>query len=186
MANFASAFAETSIKEGGYSNHPNDRGGETYRGIARRVWPAWPGWSIIDFLKGQGIDPRKWTDNAELNHAVEGFFKVNFWDPFRGDEIQSQLVAEELYDTSVNMGMAVEVKFLQRAVNLLSSGSPLTVDGKCGPATIAALNALSLDRRRLAFNILNVLQGNRYIEIMEADPSQEVFIVGWLSRVRTA
>ena len=39
MANFSDAYALTSAHEGGYVNDPVDRGGETYRGIARRYFP---------------------------------------------------------------------------------------------------------------------------------------------------
>ncbi|MFM7564688.1 MAG: glycosyl hydrolase 108 family protein, partial [Planctomycetota bacterium] len=39
MADFAIAFDETMINEGGYVDDPDDRGGETYRGVARRFHP---------------------------------------------------------------------------------------------------------------------------------------------------
>ena len=51
MANFQQAFQHTAAAEGGYSNNPKDKGGETYRGIARKYWPDWAGWIIVDEYK---------------------------------------------------------------------------------------------------------------------------------------
>lgn len=44
MADFNEAFAATSMDEGGYANHCNDNGGETYAGISRKFWPGRNGW----------------------------------------------------------------------------------------------------------------------------------------------
>ena len=45
MADFKVAFAKTIRFEGGYVNHKADKGGETYKGIARNFWPKWKGWA---------------------------------------------------------------------------------------------------------------------------------------------
>ena len=51
MAQFEPAFEKTMKFEGGYANNPADRGGETYRGIARKIWPGWNGWPLVDAAK---------------------------------------------------------------------------------------------------------------------------------------
>ena len=48
MADFATAYAPLAGFEGGWCNVQGDSGGETYAGIARRYWPDWPGWKLID------------------------------------------------------------------------------------------------------------------------------------------
>ena len=48
MADFLTAYAPLARYEGGWCNDPADRGGETYAGIARNFFPAWPGWALID------------------------------------------------------------------------------------------------------------------------------------------
>ncbi len=53
--------------EGGYANHPADKGGETYRGISRKANPNWEGWKYIDDVKrtGKGLNgwlSDKWDD----------------------------------------------------------------------------------------------------------------------------
>ena len=41
MSDFEKAHAFTALWEGGYVNHPADKGGETSLGVTRRVWEAW-------------------------------------------------------------------------------------------------------------------------------------------------
>src|SRR3712207_6059069 len=51
QTSFDIALERTLEFEGWYSKHPADPGGETYRGIARRHHPSWPGWALIDEAK---------------------------------------------------------------------------------------------------------------------------------------
>ena len=48
MADFSQAHAPVAVWEGGYANHPNDRGGETLCGIARRCHPGLVLWKLVD------------------------------------------------------------------------------------------------------------------------------------------
>ena len=50
MADFNKAYKATMGHEGGYVDDPADKGGETYKGIARRYNPGWGGWKQIDPL----------------------------------------------------------------------------------------------------------------------------------------
>lgn len=169
MTRFDPAFDITLKHEGGYVNDPLDRGGETYKGIARRHWPQWDGWALVD--------AKRWSDPA-LDKAVRDFYRREFWDRLRLGELRDQRVANELFDTAVNQGTATAARYLQEAVSIL--GRPVTVDGKVGPMTITAANAV--DGRRL-FNLINIIQGERYLEIIRKDPAQVRFLNGWLTRV---
>ena len=83
LADFATAFDRMIEDEGGYVLHevPGDRGGMTYAGIARKMNPNWEGWQHIDYTE---IPPTQ---------MVRDFYKVNFWDKIRGDEIESDVIA---------------------------------------------------------------------------------------------
>ena len=79
MADFEPCFEKVILIEGGYKLHEvqGDRGGMTYAGIARNFWPKWPGWAKIDANEFDG----------ELTRLVRVFFKAEFWDRIRGDDI---------------------------------------------------------------------------------------------------
>lgn len=177
MANFKEAFDKTMIHEGGYSNDPDDVGGETYRGIARKFNPNWEGWKIID---AKGIDKKL------LDPLVENLYKEKYWNPFLGDELD-QIIANEMFDTAVNMGVGRAVKFLQRSLNLLNRNgklySDIVEDGDFGNNTMRAYNSLPKKDLFILFNMMNVLQGMHYIEYMTKSPTQEKFARGWFNRV---
>lgn len=187
MANFMIAFDKTSIAEGGYANNPRDTGGETYRGISRNNEPKWKGWPIIDSIKKKvgtraaAINKEAATNSTLQNH-VKSLYKEKYWNGLNLDLIQDQQMANELYDTGVNMGTGRAGLFFQRVLNVCSSAS-LTLDGKIGPKTIAAFNSLSQSDRYMAWKLFNCLQGEKYISICENNPSQKIFIRSWASRV---
>jgi lysozyme family protein len=189
MADFKEAYDITLGNEGGYDNDPDDVGGETYRGIARKYWSNWEGWQIVDEAKHEPNFPKNLANNEELNEVlVPAHYKENFWDKFDGDEIPVQFLANELFDTGVNMGVSRAVKFLQTALNVLNRNGKLypdiEEDGAFGKNTLHALNSyLSTDAASLLFKIMNILQGMHYIEYMKKDPVQEKYARGWFNRV---
>lgn len=188
MADFAAAFELTSAHEGGYVNDPVDRGGETYRGIARVHHPDWTGWATIDARRGRPGFPRSLGREQGLQAAVQAFYKAAYWDRFRGDALPDQAVANELYDTAVNMGVRRAVRFLQSSLNLLNRDqrdyADLVVDGWFGDRTLTTLQTLLRgDRDSGALvKLMNIQQGARYVEIMAGDTRQERFARGWIKR----
>ena len=189
MADFNKAYKLISKYEGGYVNHPNDKGGETYRGIARNLFPQWAGWKIIDKHKKNDNFKNNLYGDTYLNSLVEVFYRKQFWDKLQGDQIDSQLIANELMDIAVNMGMNRATYFLQRALNVSNKKGRLwediAVDGVLGNNTINTTNsATERGYSQLIYKLLNVMQGHRYIVLAERNKSQEVFIHGWLKRVQ--
>lgn len=189
MADFSTAFDITSAHEGGYANDSLDRGGETYRGISRVHHPAWPGWKRVDAQRAKAGFPKSLDRDEALQAGVRAFYKAAYWDPVLGDQLPDQAVANELYDTAVNMGVRRAVRFLQVALNLLNRNrqdyDDLIVDGWLGDKSFAALQVLlKKDRSSAALvKLMNIQQGAHYAEIMVGDPSQERFARGWLQRV---
>jgi lysozyme family protein len=122
MANFSESILKVLRSEGGYSNDPDDSGGETYRGISRKNWPKWLGWLLIDeFKKGNDFLHRIKTD-AFLYNSVVDFYKVNFWDMIGGDKLTNQDIADLLVDSAVNEGVKPAVKRAQSIVGLPETG----------------------------------------------------------------
>jgi lysozyme family protein len=186
MADFKRAYAIVRVNEGGYANNSNDRGGETYKGIARKFWGDWSGWPIIDSYKKHisSFEAALEKDKG-LQDAVLAFYKQNFWNELSLDQVNDQAIADELFDTAVNMSTTTGATFLQRTLNVLNNRAKLyddlLVDGKIGPKTIQVLNAHKSSTRVL--KVLNCLQGAKYVAICENNPSQEEFMWGWMNRV---
>lgn len=163
--------------EGGFSDHPADRGGPTRWGITEQVARAY----------GYTGDMRQLPRPV----AVEIYRKRYWQEP--GLENLAEVcpdLAAELLDTGVNMGSSIPGLLLQRALNVLNRGASdypdLAVDGRIGPMTIAALRSLLKVRGAHAEAVLTRLcdaqQAVRYIEIAEARPSQEAFTWGWIDK----
>jgi len=115
MADFEKAYSRTGKFEGGYVNDPDDSGGETYYGIARKFHPTWPGWKIVDEQKKKSNFPKNLKDRRnELLPLEKVFYKKEFWDKVWGDSIKDQRVANDMYDTAVNMGVGTSIKLSQR------------------------------------------------------------------------
>lgn len=138
MADFEKALIRTTHEEGGYANVSGDRGGETYRGIARNYNPDWAGWSVIDrqgsIAHGAII--------LEAEELVGDFYRKKYWSVVRGDEIKNQALAELIFDWSVNSGKAV--REIQKVLNF-QFGANLVIDGVFGSKTLAAINAANAD-----------------------------------------
>jgi lysozyme family protein len=188
MANFNKAFNKTLKHEGGYSNDPDDVGGETYKGVARRYHPSWQGWYVVDKCKHKPDFPDNLKSEIELDVLVKNFYKANYWDVNLLDEFTSQELAEEMFDTGVNMGVGRAAKYLQKALNLLNKNgsvyADIAEDGAVGSNTLKALGACVMYRGdEYIYKIMNILQGMHYIKYMTKSPTQEKYAYGWLKRV---
>lgn len=122
MADFKLAYQKTAKNEGGYSNDPTDSGGETWRGIARSKNPKWAGWPIVDSYRNQIEFERFLEQDVLLQKRVLAFYQALYWDAIKGDKINSQDVANSLYDSAVNFGPTVAIKLAQRSLNINETG----------------------------------------------------------------
>jgi lysozyme family protein len=114
MADFEVAYKLTAVNEGGYSNDPADMGGETWRGISRKMHPDWQGWPIIDALKTKGSFPQSLAKSNDLEILVKIFYRAQFWNVMRGDEIDFQEIANQIYDDGVNTGIISAIRKAQK------------------------------------------------------------------------
>jgi lysozyme family protein len=164
-------------REGGYVDHSADKGGATCFGITQAV------------ARAQGYcGPMRQLPREE----AAAIYKRLYWLRPSFDRIakRSVRIAGELFDTGVNMGPAVAVSFLQRALTALNrNGSDypdLVPDGRIGPQTLAALDAFLVLRGKssgetVLLRALEALQGERYLRLAERRPANEAFLYGWLA-----
>lgn len=171
MAQFQIALAITERWEGGLSNNPLDSGGETYEGISRNNFPDWEGWQLID------ANPNSLGTNQALQGYVVQFYHDHFW---KYDGINSQDVANKIFDLGVNVGTVHAVKIAQSAVQGLSRIMlHVAVDGIYGPATEAVIN--STDSRSL-LSAIRSAAAEYHKSIVQTHPQDAVFLNGWLRR----
>jgi lysozyme family protein len=163
-------------REGGYSNHPADRGGPTRWGITEAVARA------HGYRGEMRVFPR--SDAVAL-------YQRSYWDKPGLPDIAklAPAIASELFDTGVNMGPGIAIGFLQRALNALNRGATdyadLTSSPRVNDATVEALTAFLKKRQPHGEDVLmkaiEALQGERYIHLAEQRPANEAFLYGWLA-----
>ena len=163
-------------REGGYVHHPADRGGATRWGITEAVARA----------NGYAGDMRHFA-----REAAAVIYRRIYWQRPRIDDVAQRApsIAAELFDTGVNMGPAVAVAFLQRALNALNRGArdypDILLDGRIGPQTLRALDGFLATRgaagETVLLKALEALQGERYVSLAERRPANEAFLYGWLA-----
>ena len=159
--NFSRVLALTLKHEGWYSNHPDDPGGSTMRGVTQRTYDA--------YRKSMGLPPRsvkKITDDELRN-----IYRRDYWDVVKGDYLPIGL-DYATFDAAVNSGPRRAAKWLQRAL-----GVPQ--DGKIGPVTIAKANDLNPEdvRRAIAASV-----GHRF-DFMQRLSHWPKFKNGWTDRI---
>ncbi|BDD08545.1 hypothetical protein FUAX_09770 [Fulvitalea axinellae] len=165
--------------EGFYANNPNDKGGETYRGIARNYHPGWEGWALVDAEKRRlGVSSLKTNqriNSPTLDSLVKAFYRVKFWRRGWFDKFADSSLAIQAYDFYINAG-GNAVKVLQRVLND-SFGFSLAVDGAMGRNTVNAVNSVPGSELFEAFK-----QGRIAYYKRIAKGSNAGFLPGWLKR----
>jgi len=118
--NWDACFAMVLKHEGGFVNHPKDPGGMTNLGVTRTNWELYLDRDVTE------ADMRALTPEM-----VKPFYKKNYWDRIRGDELPSG-VDYAAYDLAVNSGTGRAAKYLQRIAGV-------TDDGVIGPQSLKAI-----------------------------------------------
>jgi lysozyme family protein len=167
---------EVIAREGGYSDHPADKGGATRWGVTEAVARA----------HGYRGEMRSYP----RSEAVAVYRRI-YWDRpgFAQIAEHAPKIAAELFDTGVNMGPAIAAGFLQRALNALNRSQQdypdIAVDRRIGPGTIHALKRFLAHRgasgEKVLLKAMEALQGERYLSLAEQRPANEAFLYGWLA-----
>lgn len=151
--NFDTAFDRLIGHEGGYSNHPDDPGGETMWGITKTV-----------ALRNGYTAPM-----ADMpRDTAKDIYRRQYWDTIHADALPDSL-RFAVFDGAVNSGVAQSVKWLQRAC-----GAP--ADGIIGPMTLAAVGKFPPEK------LLRWMQGVR-LRFMTDLPTWGSFGKGWARRI---
>ena len=118
--NWDASFEMVLKHEGGFVNHPKDPGGMTNLGVTRANWELYLDRDVTE------EDMRALTPEM-----VKPFYKHNYWDRIRGDDLPSGL-DYAAYDLAVNSGTGRAAKYLQRIAGVME-------DGVIGPQSLKAI-----------------------------------------------
>tara|TARA_S200002703_G_scaffold132699_2_gene120600 strand:+ start:5584 stop:6114 length:531 start_codon:yes stop_codon:yes gene_type:complete len=143
--------------EGGFSNHPNDPGGATYKGITLSTYKK-------AFGSDKTVEDLKQISIGELNKIYEVFYweAANCVGLPRGIDLC-------LFDMAVNAGPSRAQKLLQEALHVKQ-------DGKIGPITRSEAH-----RRDLLQTVDDYAEIRmRYYHSLK---HKSDFIAGWMQRV---
>jgi lysozyme family protein len=180
---FGVAFARLLKAEGGFNDIAADRGGPTNLGISLRFAVAEAKVDPV-VLRALDLDMDGDVDGRDIRKlhpaAVEVVYRRCFWDRLRCGELPPPLDAA-LFDQAVNGGAVAAVRLLQQAINLALHHPDLVVDGRIGTATIRA--ASKADAQIVATHFRWAAEA-RYRAIVRANPSQAIFLNGWVNRAR--
>lgn len=174
MAEFLISFKRTVGIEKGKQTDARDKGNlpgkGTIYGISSRWFPKW--YDKINYLYEKG------DFDAALKLA-EQCYKINFWEVIRGDKIESQMVADQLFDMAVNHDPRTAIEITQRSLSSL--GFTLSFDGIMGLRTISSVN--SANEKEL--NNEMVIERLAYIYKLEEDPKNQWAVNGWKNRAKS-
>ncbi len=151
--------------EGGFSNHPSDKGGPTNMGVTLSTWRK------VGYDKDMDGDID--IDDIRLltKEDAKRVLRI-YWDRWRADSIRNQSVANILVDWVWGSGMW-GIRIPQRLLGVKE-------DGVVGPVTLTRLN--SVDQRDFFDKVFSARM-QFFQNIVKRDPSQRKFILGWQNRL---
>ena len=154
-------------REGGYVNHPKDKGGPTKYGVTEATARA----------HGYNGDMQDLPRDTAAQILTEEFYiktKISL--------VSSQLIREELLDSAVMSSPVTAIKWLQRALNQFGAEPSLEEDGILGYNTRSRLESFIMhtrkkDGEKVLWKALNAYQGYYLMELGEWSKD---FKFGWL------
>lgn len=179
MSRFEECFKQVLNVEGGYSDHPDDKGGKTNYGITEGTLNAAykAGLVMHNDIKKLTVDEAK------------TIYRANYWDKCSCDNLPKPLDLC-IFDTAVNCGTGTSAKLLQKTINYVVGTNILGIDGIIGPMTIGATEGW-LSRYKDSCTFPLVFLCDRFLDkrieyysnIVVNNSSQLVFLRGWLNRI---
>ena len=164
MADYRNIIPFIKRFEGGYVNHPNDKGGCTNMGVTISIFRQYYG------RNKTCEDLRKLTEEQ-----WQYIFKKGFWDRIQGDKIECQSVANMIADYVWASGV-YGIKYVQKLLGV-------SADGIIGAKTLLAINSYPSSKE--LFERIRQRRLDHFDAIVKNNPSQKVFLKGWKRRVNS-
>lgn len=159
-------------REGGFVDHPDDRGGPTKYGITIKT--------LSRYLDRAAT--REDVRALNPDQAAEIYVRYYVAEP-RFDALPAT-IAPFIVDTGVHSGPRMAARLLQRVINEAGFG-PIDVDGVAGTATRRQALAASQGMGPYFLAALIIARLNFLERLIAADPSQKAFERGWKARLKS-
>ena len=156
MANYKLIIPHVKKNEGGLTSIPKDtnpaknpspikdpKTGLFYHTNKGIIWGTWVAWSK---KKGIPVDAQRWYKMSDADW--ESVMKTLFWDSVYGDKINSQAIAEILFEAVWGGSAKSLIVYLQ--TYLRNQGLNVAVDGAMGKETYTALNEFTKNDKKHA------------------------------------
>jgi hypothetical protein len=157
MARIEDSIEYVLLNEGGskYTNIPQDAGGPTKYGIT---------WRALALYRGRKVTAAD-VKALTREEAIE-VYRENYWEPMGLDEYVSQACATAVFDCAVNRGVGTGKKYVRQICMQLEKANVNECD---------ETEFIRTFEKRME-------QG--YQAIVASNPSQKIFIRGWMNRAR--
>jgi lysozyme family protein len=158
-------------REGGYANHPADRGGPTNFGITQSTLATYR---------------REYASEADVKsmsktEARAIYRQIYYLDPHL--DLLPPDLQPFVFDCAVNHGPTQASRFVQEVCNQLDSRK-IGVDGKLGPVSCGRARELLVN---VGYDtLMRALVERRrqfYLDLIKRRPDQEAFRKGWMNRL---
>ena len=155
-------------REGGFVDHPNDRGGPTNFGVTLKTLMAFRGRAL------SAEDVRRMAVEE-----ARDIYRSNYFLRPKIDQLPA-LLQPQIFDMAINHGPGTAIKLLQSV--LTDAGHPCAADGGIGDETTTCAKAAVSALGNSLSNLLVEKRIDFYEAIVDRDASQGVFLRGWLRR----
>lgn len=150
--------------------------GLTFLGIYQSAHPTLSIWNTINQVLKSQPDTKKagpiLMKDSELLKQVNIFYKKEFWDKMRLDEINSQHIANEIFIFGVNVNWKIAIKEAQKLIGVAA-------DGIIGTQTLKALNNYDEHVFDKKFDDVEIAY---YEQIVKNKPHLVHNLKGWINR----
>lgn len=171
MTDVAKLIDDVLRREGGFVDHPADRGGPTKFGITQQTLSGYIGRAALR------------SEVKSLSEEVaRDIYERNYFYAPRIDRLPEPIQAF-VFDCAVNHGPRQAIRFVQRVCNAADWQPRLVEDGAMGPNTRRAAEWAQSQMGHLFLAALVEERRNFYYLIVQMRPSQQAFLKGWLNRV---
>ena len=187
MANYKLIIPHVKKNEGGLTSNPKDtnpaknpspikdpKTGLFYHTNKGIIWGTWVAWSK---KKGIAVDAQRWYKMSDADW--ESVMKTLFWDSIDGDKINSQAIAEILFEAVWGGSAKSLIVYLQ--TYLRQAGLNVKVDGLMGKNTYDALNEFTKNDKKHA-QLIKDLSAKR-LETLKTLPSWSWAGTAWTRRL---